>query len=581
MDLQEELGLFDYARILWRRKLTILLVVVIAVAGTLGVDTIRTKKYAGTASLLFVSQSYNAGSVTPLSDTDIATDIGLVNSATVKKIVSGLLKTPAPPVSVTQQGATEIATVSVTSTSPAFAAKAANAYVAGYIQASQQRFLATSQSAQKQLENQINGLQTQVNALQTQINQTASTDTATLTNLDNQLGALVSQQNALRTQLSQIQVNVAQTPSGGQLVESATPSSKPVSPKRVTDAVIAFFIGVVVGIALALLRERLDDRIRTKDELERVAQGLPSLGLIPLVGEWRNKKQPFLSSALHPNSPPAEAYRGLRTSIQFIGLDKAIKTLQITSPTAGEGKTTTSANLAVTMAESGRKVVLVDCDLRRPRIHEFFGLSNQVGFTSVLVGDVRLEEVLTSDPRYGNLTVLPSGPIPPNPSELLGSAKAREVFALLGQDTDMVIIDSAPVLPVTDAAVLASEVDAVLLVAAAGTTTRRDVARSVETLGRVEARLVGFVLNGASEADSYVYYRYGGQYGYGQKSNKYGTRAEPRGASASWNSGPQSRQSDLPQNEVVSTVSRDPAASPATNGSDESIAHDVRPRRHS
>ncbi|HXA34006.1 MAG TPA: polysaccharide biosynthesis tyrosine autokinase [Acidimicrobiales bacterium] len=572
MDPVEQSGLLDYARILWRRKLTILIVVVVAVAATVGLDSVRTKRYTGTARLLFVSQSYSSvGAVTPLSPTDIATDIGLVQSSTVKAIVAKSLKTAPPPVSVAEQGTTEIATVSVTSTDPAFAAKAANAYAKGYIQASQQRFLNTSQAAENQLQGQINALQNQINGLQNQINQANSKDTSTLSNLDNQLGALASQQNTLRAQLSQIQVNVAQSPSGGQLVEPATQSNSPVSPKRVTDALIALVIGLIVGIAVALLRETLDDRIRTKAELERVAGGLPSLGLIPVVGEWHDRKKPFLISALHPRSPPAEAYRGLRTSIQFISLDKAIKTLQVTSPAAADGKTTTSANLAVTMAEAGKNVVLVGCDLRRPRIHDFFGLSNNVGFTSILVGDVSLEDALQSVPDHKNLTVLPSGPIPPNPSELLGSAKAREVIARLAQAADVVILDSAPVLPVTDAAVLARQVDAILLVAKSGSTTQKDITRSVEVLTRVDAPLAGLVLNGASEADCYVYYRYGDQYGYG-----YRTRAEPRGGSQSNGNGQMASTGGAePRSDVAPDFSREPDQSSAANGAVEKIVRDA------
>ncbi len=331
--------------------------------------------------------------------------------------------------------------------------------------------------------------------------------------------------------------------------------------------------GLVLGIGLALLRERLDDRIRTKAELEKVAGGLPSLGLIPTVSEWRDKKRPFLVAAEHAKSPPAEAYRGLRTSIQFIGLDRTIKTVQITSPAAADGKTTTSANLAVTMAESGQNVVLVSCDLRRPRIHEFFGLANNFGFTSVLVGDTRLEDALVSVPKFGNLTVLPSGPVPPNPSELLGSTKAQEVFARLAQAADVVIIDSPPVLPVTDAAVLAGHVDAVVIVAAAQTTTRRDISRSIEVLNRVDAPIVGVVLNGASEADCYVYYRYGDQYGYGYG---YATRKEPRGGVQSNGSGGLgSPQDDLVHNGTAPDTDRESQELRPTIGSVEKIVRDV------
>ncbi len=224
------------------------------------------------------------------------------------------------------------------------------------------------------------------------------------------------------------------------------------------------------------------------------------------------------------------------------------------------------------MAESGQNVVLVSCDLRRPRIHEFFGLANNFGFTSVLVGDTTLEDALISVPKFGNLTVLPSGPVPPNPSELLGSTKASEVFARLAQAADVVIIDSPPVLPVTDAAVLAGHVDAVVLVAAAQTTTRRDITRSIEVLNRVDAPIVGVVLNGASEADCYVYYRYGDQYGYG-----YATRKEPRGGVQSNGSGGLgSQQGDLVHQNGATPHSDQESQEPLpTVGSVEKIVRDA------
>ena len=142
-----------------------------------------------------------------------------------------------------------------------------------------------------------------------------------------------------------------------------------------------------MGIGFALLRDNLDDRVRGKVGLEQLVPGIPVLGLIPVINEWHNRKKPFLVAQAHPKSPPTEAYRGLRTSVQFMALANPTKVLQITSPSAGDGKTTTSANIAWIMAEAGQRVVLVSCDLRRPRIHEFFGLQNDVGFTSVLLGE--------------------------------------------------------------------------------------------------------------------------------------------------------------------------------------------------
>ncbi len=297
----------------------------------------------------------------------------------------------------------------------------------------------------------------------------------------------------------------------------AVPSTTPSSPKIARDIGIAIVAGLLLGIGFALLRDNLDDRIRGKDDLEHVVPGTPVLGLIPVIDDWRDRKRPYLVAQTHPKSPPTEAYRGLRTSVQFMSLENPTRVLQITSPSPGDGKTTTSANLAWIMAEAGQRVVLVGCDLRRPRIHEFFGLPNDIGFTSVLLGEAELEDALLRVPNQSHLQVLPTGPVPPNPSELLSSAKTHEVFKNLSARADIVVVDSAPVLPVTDAAVLSTHADAILLVVSAGMDRRRDTVRSVEMLNQINAPIVGTVLNRAPETDSYAYYHYG--YGYSERSS--------------------------------------------------------------
>ena len=302
---------------------------------------------------------------------------------------------------------------------------------------------------------------------------------------------LYLQQAALKSQLSQLQLTTAQSSSGGQLVTPAVPSATPSSPKIGRDIGIAIVAGLLVGIGFALLRDNLDDRVRGKDQLEQIVPGIPVLGLIPVINEWRDAKRPYLVAQTHPKSPPSEAYRGLRTSVQFMALENPTKVLQITSPSAGDGKTTTSANLAWIMADAGQRVVLIGCDLRRPRIHEFFGLPNDIGFTSVLLGEAELQDALLRVPDQPRLHMLPTGPVPPNPSELLSSAKTREVFKRLSDYADIVVVDSAPVLPVTDAAVLSTHADAILLVVSAGMDKRRDVVRSVEMLNQINAPTCG------------------------------------------------------------------------------------------
>ena len=226
-----------------------------------------------------------------------------------------------------------------------------------------------------------------------------------------QLTGLYSQQAALQQQLNAMQAATSQNSASGQIVQPATVSEKPSSPKKTTDILIGAGAGLLLGIGLALLRDNLDDRVRGKDQLEQLVPRIPVLGLIPVIGEWRDPKNPYLVAQTHPKSPPTEAYRGLRTSIQFMSLENPTKVLQITSPSAGDGKTTTSANLAWIMAEAGQQVVLVGCDLRRPRIHEFFGLPNDIGFTSVLLGETELEDALLRVPNQSHLQVLPTGPV--------------------------------------------------------------------------------------------------------------------------------------------------------------------------
>jgi capsular exopolysaccharide synthesis family protein len=268
---------------------------------------------------------------------------------------------------------------------------------------------------------------------------------------------------------------------------------------------LGLVVGLMLGVALAFVREQLDDTVKNKDELERATGGLSALALTPTVAGWKDSAPPQVVSLTEPASPVAEAYRSLRTSVQFIGLHHPIQIIQVTSPNASEGKTTTLANLAVALASSGQRVVVVCCDLRRPRIHEFFAKSNATGFTSVLLGEIPLSRSLQSVPGQSRLALLASGPKPPNPSELLASQRTNQVLSALRSECDVVLVDSPPVLPVTDAAVLSRMVDATILVGTAGRTTRKEYQRAVELLRQVDAPLIGSVLNGVDEEGLYGY----------------------------------------------------------------------------
>lgn len=200
-----------------------------------------------------------------------------------------------------------------------------------------------------------------------------------------------------------------------------------------------------------------------------------------------------------PRSQAAEAYRTLRTNLYFSGLDKPLHTLVVTSAEPAEGKSTTLANLAVTLAQGGQRVILADCDLRRPRQHDLFGASNARGLTTMLLEDSALQAPPLLETGVEGLWLLPSGPLPPNPAELMGSQKMDAVIAALRERADMVLFDAPPVLAVTDAAVLASKVDGVLLVVEAGHTRREQAQRAKTVLEKAHVRLVGAVLNNVAE----------------------------------------------------------------------------------
>ncbi|WZL71504.1 CpsD/CapB family tyrosine-protein kinase [Clostridiaceae bacterium 35-E11] len=199
-------------------------------------------------------------------------------------------------------------------------------------------------------------------------------------------------------------------------------------------------------------------------------------------------------SNLNPKSPISEAYRILRTNIQYTNIDKNIKSIVVTSPGPGEGKSTIAANFSVTMSQNQRKILLIDSDLRKPTVNVFFGLSNQMGLTNVLVENVEYTKIVQST-KIGKLDVLSSGPIPPNPSELLGTNKMKSLLQRLKEDYDMVILDSPPIGIVTDAAVLSAIADGVILVCAAEQTIIEEAKKSKALLQQVNANILGVVMN--------------------------------------------------------------------------------------
>ncbi len=310
------------------------------------------------------------------------------------------------------------------------------------------------------------------------------------------------------------------------IVDSARPPSYPIEPNIPRNLGFAVLLGLASGVLLAFLLEGLDNTIRTTEQAQMIS-GLAPLGMIPLgsksAREGPNSKRLVIASSkeavelvtqVRPQSQMAESYRALRTSLLLSNLGAPPKVIMVTSALPQEGKTTTSINTAVVLAQKGVRVLLIDADLRRPSIHKTLGMGPRSGLSNVLTGSVKLEQAITHTAILPNLHVLPAGTPPPNPAELLASSNMRDVLSELSKQYDHIVVDTPPSLSVTDAVVLSQRADAVVLVIRSGHTTKQALRRSRDILARVNAKVVGVLLNAVdlSSPDYYYYYEYQGKY---------------------------------------------------------------------
>jgi capsular exopolysaccharide synthesis family protein len=325
-------------------------------------------------------------------------------------------------------------------------------------------------------------------------------------------------------------VVMAGKPNNISIVDYALTPDSPVGPNRARTIIAAFFLSIGLGVGLALFFEYLDDTVHSTEEVERVLH-LPALAVIPSVGHATRRRLIPGTTALQkqnghdPNSsellmnvdgrsPLAEAYRHLRTSVLLSTAGRAPKSLLVTSSLPGEGKTTTAVNTAISLAQTGASVVIIDADMRRPRLQTIFGMKGQEGLSSILSSDIaqgEMLELVRHDEESG-LSVLTSGPIPPNPAELLGSEQMRRLVAALQANYTHVVIDSPPVSSFTDGVLISTMVDGVLLVVHGGKSSRHIVRRSKQLLSDVGAKIFGVVLNNVN-LQSHDYYYYQSYYG--------------------------------------------------------------------
>lgn len=395
---------------------------------------------------------------------------------------------------------TQLIVIDVQDTDPERAAQIANTLVIVFsdqLQATQaSRFASSKDSLQKQ----IGDVETQIEATRDQIQ--AAQDADETARLETRLTQHQQTYNNLIMSFEQVRMAEAQTLSGVAQVEPAITPRAPIRPNVFQNTILAGLVGLMLAAGLIFALDALDDTVKDPEEISKQFR-LPVLGVI---AEFAGDEQELIT--LHaPRAPVSEAFRSLRTNIQYASVDKPIRSLLVTSAAPSDGKTTIISNLAVVMAQGGRRVTLVDADLHRPRIHRVFESDNSSGLSGIFVQPkVQLNGWVQATNLPG-LQLVSSGALPPNPSELLGSNKMREILDALLADNDIVLLDTPPVLSVTDSSVLAPLVDAVLLVIRPGATHSGALKQAIEQLHRVNANLIGFVINGIGlHNSSYSYY---------------------------------------------------------------------------
>lgn len=488
-----------------RRKLVA--ACLLTVTGTaLVVSLLQTPEYEAQSQVLVTEQ--NAGTTllgstqmqSSSQEREFQTQVGVLQSRPiVEQVITTLeLDTTATDllkrVAFLTESGTNIATIEVTDTSPERAADIANAFAESYVAWSRDMRRASIRAAVDDVEARLSDTQQDIVRLEAQAGSSVTADEQV------SLEAAKSLYATLSEQLVQLQINEQLETGPGSILATAAPDPDPVSPKPARDGVVGLVLGLVLGLGAAIVAENLDNTVKSADEAEHL-YGAPVLGQITRTAPGKDDA-PDLSVFKQPDGGIAESYRVLRNGLDFVNFEHDVKVLLVTSAVAQEGKSTVAANLAGVLAQAGKKTVLVECDFRRPTVGKFFGLRENVGLSDVLTGTFDAAYVLQRPESLKNLWVLTAGQMPPNPSELLGSASMKRLFDQLAEWADWIIVDAAPLLSVADTSAVARWADGVLMVTAGGFTTRDMAKASREMLQSVGARLIGIVVRGVKERSS-------------------------------------------------------------------------------
>jgi capsular exopolysaccharide synthesis family protein len=523
----------EYIRVLRSRKYGVAAVTLLLVAATLAFSLRQTPIYEGEAKILVKPIQSPTPTASLPQAPNLVTERQLILSQAVAQTVASDLRittsvdTLLKNVQVQVVTDSEILVVRYDDANPLTAAKLANGFASAYVAFRSHEALAQFQLAASAVQQQIDGIQERLSSLNQQIQKTS--DPKARTTLESQRDTFVARLGVLQQRLLDLQSSGSAAEGSAQIVQRAEVPESPVSPNLIRNGILALLSGLALGIGFAFLRERLDDRVKSRDELER-RLGAPVIAAVPKVGTWRKAEEPLLIMAADPKSPVSESYRTLGTNIQYLGSNQQLQILMITSAVGGEGKTTTAANLSVVLARAGRRVILVSADLRRSRVHTFFGLSNRVGLADILADSTQLADVLV-DPGIDNLRIISGGPVPADPAALLAGQSAAWLLESLRELADFVILDAPPVLAVADASILAPLTDGTVFVTNAERSSRSAILHARDQLENAGARIIGAVYNNfdPSKSETYPYYLYYYQYDRPEGSSANGDRGKVLG----------------------------------------------------
>ena len=489
---EQPFGLRDYLAVLWARKLTIALITLLAVGSAYLYTSRQIASYQSTATVRVLATGEEASGTSEVFN--MQTERELAASALVASYAAKRFEEDADPqgllggLLVEVLPETEILRFSYSSTDPTVSQDLANAFASGYLDYRRAQAIEDLLATNEAIQEQINEVEAEL--------ENVSERLATAPSVGRQ-ATLEAERDAISARLSVLQSQLVTAPSEirvGQVVQRAILPTVPLGKDYARNIILGLLVGLGLGAGLAFVLERLDDRLKGRVDLERHSTA-PVLAVVPKIRGLKKRETPFLPTLEDPNSAVAEAYRTLRTGMLFAASQRPIHSIMVTSAEAGEGKTTTTANLGVAMARAGKKVIIVSADLRRPRIQDYFALSNGSGLTNVLAGEKSISEALRRPRGLLNLKVMVSGPIPGNPGELLSSTAMIKALEELKSQADFVLIDATPILSVSDALAMTGYVDAVLLVADAQRTSRAAVEQTRHQLHQVKANIIGSVLN--------------------------------------------------------------------------------------